>query len=82
MTSITIHNLDEQTQERLRVRAAHRGRSVEDEARNILRAAVATDALTPRNLAQAIRNRFEPLGGIELVLPLREPTRSPPRPGR
>jgi antitoxin FitA len=82
MASITIHNLDEQTKERLQVRAAHRGRSMEDEARNILRTAVAADALTPRNLAQAIRNRFAPLGGIELVLPSREPMRSPPRPGR
>ena len=43
MPSITIRNLDEQTKERLRVRAARRKRSMEDEARNILRAAVLED---------------------------------------
>jgi antitoxin FitA len=82
MASITIRNLDERTKERLRVRAAQQGRSMEDEARNILRTAVAKDAATPRNLAQAIRNRFGPLGGVELALPAREPMREPPKPGR
>jgi antitoxin FitA len=82
MASITIRNLDEQTKERLRVRAAHQRRSMEDEARNILRAALAKDAAPPRNLAQAIMNRFEPLGGVELPLPSREPMREPPQPGR
>jgi plasmid stability protein len=80
MASITIRNLDEQTKERLRVRAAHQGRSMEDEARSILRAAVAHDAGTPRNLAQAIRKRFEPVGGVELELPARAPMREPPQP--
>ena len=80
MASITIRNLDEKTKERLRLRAARQKRSMEDEARNILRAALAKDATTPRNLAQRIRQRFEPLGGIELALPDREPIRKPPRP--
>lgn len=82
MASITIRNLDEQTKERLRVRAAHQGRSMEDEARNILRTAVARQTATPRNLAQAIRDRFGPLGGVELALPAREPMRKPPQPSR
>jgi len=82
MASITIRNLDEQTKERLRVRAAHRRRSMEDEARNILRAALAQDATWPHNLAEAIRRRFRPLGGIELRLTAREPMREPPKPGR
>jgi len=81
MASITIRNLDEQTKARLRVRAAHRKRSMEDEARNILRAALAEDASTAGNLAEAIRRRFRPLGGVELTLPAREPMREPPRPG-
>jgi plasmid stability protein len=80
MASITIRNLDEQTKERLRVRAAHRRRSMEDEARNILRAAVAEDAAPPRNLAEAIRRRFQPLGGANLRLQAREPMREPPKP--
>ena len=82
MASITIRNLDEQTKERLRVRAAHRRRSMEDEARNILRAAVAEAAVPPRNLAEAIRRRFQPLGGVELRLPARDPMREPPKPGK
>ena len=82
MASITIRNLDEQTKARLRMRAAHRKRSMEDETRNILRAAFAEAAATPRNLADAIRRRFRPLGGVELRLPVREPMREPPKPGK
>lgn len=82
MASITIRNLDEQTKARLRVRAAHRKRSMEDEARNILRAALVEESGTPRNLAEAIRRRFRPLGGVELHLPDRQPMREPPKPGK
>jgi plasmid stability protein len=82
MASITLRNLDEQTKERLRVRAARQGRSMEDEARSILRTALAKDTKTVRNLAQAIRKRFEPLGGLELELPVRESMREPPRPSK
>jgi plasmid stability protein len=53
---------------------------MEDEARNILRAALDKDATTPRNLAQTIRQRFEPLGSIELTPPERHPIRKPPGP--
>ena len=79
MASITIRNLDEQTKDRLRIRAARRRRSMEDEARNILREALARDVVTPDDLAQAIAARFQPLGGLELELPPREPMREPPR---
>jgi plasmid stability protein len=82
VASITIRNLDERTKERLRVRAAHRRRSMADEARNILRAAVAEEAIPPRNLAEAIRRRFQPLGGVELRLPARDRMRDPPKPGK
>ena len=82
MASLTIRNLDEQTKARLRVRAAHHKRSMEDEARNILRAVLAEQIGPSRNLADAIRARFEPLGGVELRLPAREPMREPPKPGK
>jgi plasmid stability protein len=82
MPSITIRNLDERTKERLRVRAARCKRSMEDEARNILRAAVLQNEAPARNLAEAIRRRFEPLGGVKLPLPRREPMREPPKPVR
>ena len=78
MASLTIRNLDAHTKARLRVRAAHRQRSMEEEARNILRAALADDDVAPRDLAAAIGTRFRPLGGVELSLPAREPMREPP----
>jgi plasmid stability protein len=82
MASITIRKLDEQTKERLRVRAAHNRRSMEDEARNILRSALSHGSRKPRNLADAIRKRFEPVGGVDLSLPAREPMREPPDPDK
>jgi plasmid stability protein len=81
LASVTIRNLDEETKACLRVRAAHHRRSMEEEARNILRAILADDAASPRDLAEAIRGRFRPLGGVELRLPAREPIREAPRPG-
>lgn len=82
MASITIRNLDETTKRRLRIRAAHSNRSMEEEARSILRAALAEEPGTSGDLASAIRRRFQPLGGIELEVPRREPIREPPEPGR
>ena len=80
MASITIRNLDDQTKDRLRVRAAHRRRSMEDEARNILREALASDSAGPVNLAHAISSRFKSVGGVDLKLPVRESMREPPSP--
>ena len=82
MASITIRNLDEQTKERLRVRAAQARRSMEEEARNILGAALAEEPALRRDLAQAIQRRFQSLGGIELQLPERGPIRQPPKPAK
>lgn len=79
MASITIRNLDAHTKARLRVRAAHRQRSMEEEARNILRTALAENDAAPRDLGAAIGARFRPLGGVDLALPAREPMREPPR---
>jgi plasmid stability protein len=78
MASITIRNLDEILKRQLRVRAAHRNHSMEDEARDILRAALAREAKAPINLFDAIRRRVEPLGGVEIELPVREAMRDPP----
>lgn len=82
MASLTIRNLDERTKGRLRVQAARHGRSMEEEARTLLRTLLAEDAAAPGNLADAIRARFRPLGGVELRLPAREPMREPPKPGK
>ncbi len=64
--SITIRNLDGRVKERLRVRAAQNGRSMEAEARSILFDALAPSRAEPVNLAEAIRRRVAPLGGLEL----------------
>ena len=78
MASITIRNLDNDVKTRLRIRAAAHGRSMEEEARVILREAIERPA-GPANLARAIRARFASLGGVELELPPRQPMREPPR---
>ena len=77
MASITVRNLEDDVKTRLRMRAARNGRSMEEEARRILRKAVGPEA-TGRNLANAIRARIVPLGGVDLELPPREPVREPP----
>ena len=78
MASITIRNLDNEVKTRLRIQAAAHGRSMEEEARVILRGAVERQG-GPANLASAIRARFAPLGGVELDIPPRSPMREPPR---
>ncbi|HSK05700.1 MAG TPA: hypothetical protein VK932_30840 [Kofleriaceae bacterium] len=72
MPVITIHELDPETEERLRLRAARHGRSMEEEARVILRSAHAERASSPLRLGSAIHDRFLVLGGAELELPPRE----------
>jgi plasmid stability protein len=75
MATITIRQLDEKTKTRLRVRASHHGRSMEEEAREILCSALTSSSPTKGNLAEAVRRRFAAFGGIELELPGREAMR-------
>ena len=79
MASITVRNLDDGLKRRLRIRAAENGRSMEQEAREILKAALEEEAAPVKNLGSAIRARFAPLGGVELEIPPRQPMRDPPR---
>jgi plasmid stability protein len=72
VSSITIRNLDAEVKARLRVRAAANGRSMEQEAREILRSAVKPGREQELNLFDAIRRHFQPLGGVDLKLPRRE----------
>ena len=78
MASITIRNLNDEVKDRLRVRAAGNGRSMEEEARLILREAVGCKAGS-QDLASIIRSYFGPSNGVDLELPPREPVREPPR---
>jgi plasmid stability protein len=76
--SITIRNLDDEIMQRLRVRAAERGHTVEEEVRDILRR-VTSEGSAPRNFAAAIRARVAPADRVDLALPAREPMREPPQ---
>ncbi len=77
VASMTIRNLDEKLKARLRVQAAKHGRSMEDEARDILRSALSTGTSRNPSLVKSIRRRIEPLGGIELEIAPRESMREP-----
>ena len=79
MASITVRNLDDGLKRRLRIRAAENGCSMEQEARDILRAALDEDAAPNRNLGTAIHELFRPFGGVELEIAPKEPMREPPR---
>jgi plasmid stability protein len=75
MASLIIRRLDEKTKSRLRIRAAHHGRSMEEEAREILRSALASSGAAKTNLADAIRRRFSAFGGLDLEVPRRDAIR-------
>lgn len=77
MASITIRNLDDRLKRRLRIRAAEHGRSMEEEAREILRNVVGGDA-HPANLAVAIRARVAEFGGDDLEIAPRQSMRDAP----
>lgn len=78
MAVMTIRNIDDAIKTRLRIRAALHGKSMEEEARDILRSALSTEPVRLRDLGQAIHERFAALGGVELPEILREPSRAPP----
>lgn len=78
MATMTIRNLDDSVKRRLRMRAARHGRSMEDEARDILRSSLSAEPASATSLVESIRARIEPLGGIDLELPPRGPVRKPP----
>ena len=79
MASITVRNLDDRLKRRLRIRAAENGCSMEQEARDTLRAALDEDSTPNSNLGTAIHDLFRPYGGVELEIPPRQPMREPPR---
>jgi plasmid stability protein len=79
VANITIRNLDEASMERLRRRAARHGRSTEDEAGEILAAALAEGRRSGTNLVESVRRRFAEVGGVDLPLAAREVLRDPPR---
>lgn len=77
MAVMTIRNIDDAIKVRLRLRAAKHGRSMEEEARNILRSALAAEEAPGINLGEAIHERFAALGGVDLPEIPREDARTP-----
>ena len=70
VAALSIRNLDNDVKERLRVRAARHGRSMESEVRAILVEA-AGDPDESEGFLLAIRDRFNQIGGVDLDLPTR-----------
>ena len=80
MASITIRNLDDDLKRRLPIPAAENDRSMEQESREILKAALAVQVAPTRNLGTAIHELFAPYSGGELDIPPRASMRQMPRP--
>jgi plasmid stability protein len=70
LTAVSVRNLDERVKERLRIRAARHGRSMEAEIRAILTDAVSGPGESA-GLLDAILDRFGELGGVELDIAAR-----------
>lgn len=69
MAAVSIRDLDDGVRERLRIRAAANGRSMEAEMRAILEAAVAP--ARGSGLLTAVRDLMLTAGGVDLELPPR-----------
>lgn len=78
MGTLTIRNLDDPLKSRLRMRAAARNRSMEEEARQILRAALQEPLVQTQGLGSRIRARFAALGDVQLPIETRQAVREPP----
>jgi plasmid stability protein len=78
MPNLTIQNIDESLTMGLRLRAAKHGQSMKEEARQILRQVILHSSASSIGLGSRIHRRFASLGGVELSLPQRLPSRQPP----
>lgn len=79
MAVLTIRKLDDELKTQLRILAAKHGRSMEEEAREILRKELMpTSTLSGGSLYRQIRSLVEEVGGVELDIPPRSSHRVPP----
>ena len=79
MSGITIHDLGNTLEQRLRVRAKENGRTLEEEALEILRVGIEGHTVREIKLGTALHQLFKPFSELELEIPEREPMREPPR---
>lgn len=70
MAAISVRDVDDEVRDRLRVRAAQNGRSMEAEIRAILADAV-REPTEAQGLFTALMHRFTDLGGVDLEPPPR-----------
>lgn len=77
MSTLTIRHLPEEVKQRLRIRAAEHGRSMEAEVRAIIENALEVPE-DSQNLGEIIHCRFAAVGGFEMPEIPREPAREPP----
>lgn len=82
MASVTVRNLDESVKQKLRLRAARHGWSMEQEIRRILQQTVAPEQAGEAGFAQRVHQRFAALELAGLPIPDRRPARRPPEFGR
>jgi plasmid stability protein len=76
--ALTIRKLEDTVKSQLRIQAAEHGRSMEEEAREILKNALHKSATSQVDLATSVRRRFAAIGGVELPAPSRESIRKAP----
>jgi len=65
MASLTLRNIDDSLKATLRMRAAKNGRSMEEEARQILRQFLLAKKCTG-GMGSRISKRFADIGGVDL----------------
>ena len=78
MNSITINGFDDTLRRRLSVRAAERGRTIEEEARVILKTVLEGNPPSEKGFGTALHEIFMSAGGVDLAIPERDPMREPP----
>jgi antitoxin FitA len=77
MASLTIRNIDDALKAKLRLRAARHGRSMEEEARQLLRQGL-VQSPPSTGLGSRISRRFADVGGVDLPAVKRSRPRRPP----
>ncbi|XVV15423.1 FitA-like ribbon-helix-helix domain-containing protein [Actinoplanes sp. CA-131856] len=69
MAALSISDLDDSVEDKLRLRAARHGRSLETEIRAILTAAATEEERPQHDLFSALTERFTQLGGVDVDPP-------------
>jgi plasmid stability protein len=78
MATLVIRNVEDSLHAKLKARAAAQGRSMEEEARLLLRDGLATEpAVEGETLGSIMRALFEPIGGANFP-DVRDPGQRPP----